>query len=80
MEAPDGKKYSVRLIGRRSRDLHRRTDCIEIIVEDLTERLALQKQACRRRSSGRSDSSRGIAHDFNNMIGAILGWGGTRLG
>ncbi|MGA7855850.1 MAG: PAS domain S-box protein [Candidatus Acidiferrales bacterium] len=37
----DGKIITVRLIARRSRDHQRNTDCTEVIVEDVTERLAL---------------------------------------
>jgi PAS domain S-box-containing protein len=48
----NGKTISVRLIGRRSRDARRNTDCIEVIVEDVTERMALEKQL------GREDHGR----------------------
>jgi len=71
----DGKIITVRLIGRRSRDLQRKTDCIEVIVEDVTERLALQKQLLQaQKFEAIGQLAGGIAHDFNNMIGAILGW------
>ena len=71
----DGKIITVRLIARRSRDLQRKTDCTEIIVEDVTERLALQKQLMQaQKFEAIGQLAGGIAHDFNNMIGAILGW------
>jgi PAS domain S-box-containing protein len=40
----NGKIISVRLIGRRSRDVRRNSDCVELIVEDVTERIAMEKQ------------------------------------
>ncbi len=71
----DGKIITVRLNCRHSRDLQRKTDCIEIIVEDVTERLALQKQLMQaQKFEAIGQLAGGIAHDFNNMIGAILGW------
>lgn len=71
----DGRIITVRLIARRARDLQRKTDCIEVIVEDVTERLALQKQLMQaQKFEAIGQLAGGIAHDFNNMIGAILGW------
>jgi two-component system cell cycle sensor histidine kinase/response regulator CckA len=71
----DGKAISVRLIGRRSRDQHRKTESVEVIVEDVTERIALQKQLLQaQKFEAIGQLAGGIAHDFNNMIGAILGW------
>ena len=71
----NGKIISVRLIGRRSRDVRRNTDCVEVIVEDVTERIALEKQLRRgQKCEAIGQLAGGIAHDFNNMIGAILGW------
>ncbi len=71
----NGKIISVRLIGRRSRDARRNTDCVEVIVEDVTQRIALEKQLREgQKFEAIGQLAGGIAHDFNNMIGAILGW------
>ncbi|MFZ3214617.1 MAG: response regulator [Candidatus Acidiferrales bacterium] len=71
----NGATISVRLIGRRSRDVQRQTDCVEVIVEDVTERIALEKQLRQaQKFEAIGQLAGGIAHDFNNMIGAILGW------
>ncbi len=71
----DGKEIVVRLIGRQARDPRRKTACVEVIVEDLTERLALEKQLRQaQKFEAIGQLAGGIAHDFNNMIGAILGW------
>jgi two-component system, cell cycle sensor histidine kinase and response regulator CckA len=71
----DGKVITVRLIGRRSRDFLQKEECVETIVEDITERTALQKQLLQaQKFEVFGQLAGGIAHDFNNMIGAILGW------
>ncbi|HEY0701542.1 MAG TPA: response regulator [Candidatus Acidoferrales bacterium] len=71
----DGKEITVRLIGRRALDPRRKTVCIEVIVEEMTERLALEKQLRQaQKFEAIGQLAGGIAHDFNNMIGAILGW------
>jgi len=71
----DGKTITVRLNGRRTKGPGRLTDCIEVIVEDITENTALEKQLVQaQKFEGIGQLAGGIAHDFNNMIGAIIGW------
>jgi two-component system cell cycle sensor histidine kinase/response regulator CckA len=71
----DGKIIIVQLSGRLAHDPGRKTNCIEVIVEDITERVALEKQLIQaQKFEGIGQLAGGIAHDFNNMIGAILGW------
>jgi PAS domain S-box-containing protein len=71
----DGKIIIVQLSGRLAHDPARKSDCIEVIVEDITERVALEKQLIQaQKFEGIGQLAGGIAHDFNNMIGAILGW------
>jgi len=71
----DGKTITVRLNGRRIVDPARRHNCVETMVEDITEKLALEKQLVQaQKFEGIGQLAGGIAHDFNNMIGAIVGW------
>jgi two-component system cell cycle sensor histidine kinase/response regulator CckA len=71
----DGKFISVRLNGRRARDSEKDSECFEVIVEDVTERFALEKQLTQaQKFEAIGQLAGGISHDFNNMIGAIIGW------
>jgi two-component system, cell cycle sensor histidine kinase and response regulator CckA len=71
----DRKIITVRLSGRRVIDPEQNGECAEVIVEDVTERLALEKQLLQaQKFEAIGQLAGGIAHDFNNMIGAIMGW------
>jgi len=71
----DGKFIHVRLNGRRAKDSEQNNECLEVIVEDVTERLGLEKQLAQaQKFEAIGQLAGGIAHDFNNMIGAIIGW------
>ncbi|MGH9713443.1 MAG: response regulator [Candidatus Acidiferrales bacterium] len=71
----DGKIINVRLNGRRTTNPERNIECIEVIVENVTEKMALEKLLAQaQKFEGIGQLAGGIAHDFNNMIGAIIGW------
>ena len=71
----DGKTITVRLSGRRTRSPGDSVGSIEMIAEDITERMVLEKQLLQaQKFEAIGQLAGGIAHDFNNMIGAILGW------
>ncbi|HTX15573.1 MAG TPA: response regulator [Candidatus Baltobacteraceae bacterium] len=71
----DSKHITVRLNGWPATDPERGKLCVEIVVEDVTERIALEKQLVQaQKFEAIGQLAGGIAHDFNNMIGAILGW------
>lgn len=71
----DGKPLIVQLNSWRAQDPKTKAECVEVMVEDITERIALEKQLVQaQKFEGIGQLAGGIAHDFNNMIGAILGW------
>lgn len=71
----DGRAVTVRMNGRYVADLERRGPGVEVIIEDVTERIGLEAQLLQaRKFEAIGQLAGGIAHDFNNMIGAILGW------
>jgi len=71
----DGRPVTVRLVAHKATDPATGTECVEMIIEDMTERLALEKKLQQsQKFEAFGQLAGGIAHDFNNMIGAILGW------
>ncbi|HKV06258.1 MAG TPA: PAS domain S-box protein, partial [Candidatus Acidoferrales bacterium] len=71
----DAKIISVRLNGQRAMDPDGKSECVEVTVENVTERLTLEKQLAQaQKFESIGQLAGGIAHDFNNMVGAILGW------
>jgi two-component system, cell cycle sensor histidine kinase and response regulator CckA len=71
----DGKTITLRMTGRTAMDPDGKSGCVEATVENITERIALEKQLVQaQKFEAIGQLAGGIAHDFNNMIGAILGW------
>lgn len=71
----DSSLITVRLSGRGVTDEAAGLECLEIIVEDVTERRVLEKQLRQaQKFEAIGQLAGGIAHDFNNVIGAVMGW------
>lgn len=71
----DGRNIQVRLVGHPAQDRRTEDGCVEVVVEEVTGRLILEKQLRQaQKFEAFGQLAGGIAHDFNNMIGAILGW------
>ncbi|MGH9702098.1 MAG: PAS domain S-box protein, partial [Candidatus Acidiferrales bacterium] len=71
----DGKSIQVRISARLVAERKTAPEQLELLVEDISERRALQRQLHQSQKFEAIGQFAGrIAHDFNNMIGAVLGW------
>jgi len=71
----DQRLITVRLRGRVLGTEHQRAEGLEVIVEDVTERRALEeqmRQALKIEAVGQLAG--GMAHEFNNYLGIVLGY------
>jgi len=71
----DGRAFDVQITSWRAPDPQREDGCVEMMVEDVTERVGLEKQLIQsQKFEAIGQLAGGIAHDFSNLIGAIRGW------
>ncbi len=71
----DGSCITARLSGRTVPAEHGDEQELEVIVEDVTERRAMERHLRQvHKFEAIGQLAGGIAHDFNNVISAILGW------